>query len=207
MRAHLQCTASEKHCSQSKSSHLGQNTKPAKNATTAASFAHRESGKDRKRGGGRGFASAGPSSGNSWEWQGRRPKYHICPLRSSGSYPLSLKGSTVGKFMSVCLLSAWLDMAKLFSCRVKLDGSPVSLEVSSSSLSRGSFSCVQCLGLSLLGGSVNVVRILEIYMECTVLIQSIHWSRVTGGLKSTKFWGVTGHRAHQRNHQVRAKLG
>ena len=29
----------------------------------------------------------------------------IYPLHSSGSYPLSLKGSTVGKFMSVCLLS------------------------------------------------------------------------------------------------------
>ena len=38
-----------------------------------------------------------------------------CPLHSSGSYPLSLKGSTVGKFRSVCSLSAWLDTVKLFS--------------------------------------------------------------------------------------------
>ena len=49
----------------------------------------------------------------------------------------------------------------------KLNSSPVSSEVSSSSLSYESFSCVQCLGLSLLGGSVNVIWILEIYMECT----------------------------------------
>ena len=69
--------------------------------------------------------------------------------------------------MSVCSLSAWLDTTKLFSCRFKHDGSPVSLEVSSSSLSCMSASCVQCLGLSLLGGSVNIVWILEIYMECT----------------------------------------
>ena len=30
----------------------------------------------------------------------------LCPLRSSGSYPLNLKGSTVGKFWSVCSSSA-----------------------------------------------------------------------------------------------------
>ena len=30
----------------------------------------------------------------------------LCPLRSSGSYPLNLKGSTMGKFRSVCSLSA-----------------------------------------------------------------------------------------------------
>ena len=41
----------------------------------------------------------------------------------------------------------------------------------------------------------------------TVLIQSICQLRVTGGLKLTKFCGVTGHRAHQQNHQVRPKLG
>ena len=35
-----------------------------------------------------------------------------CPLHSSGSYPSSLKGSTMGKFTSVCSLSAWLNTAK-----------------------------------------------------------------------------------------------
>ena len=49
----------------------------------------------------------------------------------------------------------------------KLNSSPVSLEVLSSSLSQVSLSCVQSLGLLLLGGSVNIVWILEIYMECT----------------------------------------
>ena len=49
----------------------------------------------------------------------------------------------------------------------------------------------------------NTVRLLV----STVLIQSICQSCVTGGLKSTKFWGVTGHRAHWRNHQVKKKLG
>ena len=46
----------------------------------------------------------------------------------------------------------------------KLDGSPVSSEVSSRCVS---ISCVKRLGLSLSGGSANVVWILETYMECT----------------------------------------
>ena len=49
MRALLHLLRSNAHSPNVKQScHLGQNTKPAKNAATAASFAHRGSGKDRK---------------------------------------------------------------------------------------------------------------------------------------------------------------
>ena len=64
-------TPSEKQCPHpnvKQSSHLGQNTKPVKNAATAASFVqHTEEAEKTERGGGggRGFTSAGPSSGNS----------------------------------------------------------------------------------------------------------------------------------------------
>ena len=41
----------------------------------------------------------------------------------------------------------------------------------------------------------------------TVPIQSIRWSHVTGGPKSTKFWRVTSHRGQRRNFQVSLKIG
>ena len=63
----------------------------------------------------------------------------------------------------------WHGKALFLSCQTRwlfcLFGSVVQF-----SIRRGSFSCVQCLGLSLSGGSANVVQILEIYsgaqMKC-----------------------------------------
>ena len=43
--------------------------------------------------------------------------------------------------------------------------------------------------------------------QCTVPIQSIHWSRITGGPKSTKFWWVTGHRGQRQNLQASLTIG
>jgi len=48
----------------------------------------------------------------------------ICPLRSSGSYSVTLRGSTMGKFTSVCcfeVLSELLNAAKLLSFCPVLD--------------------------------------------------------------------------------------
>ena len=53
---------------------------------------------------------------------------------------------------------------------------------------------------------VGTKAMMDIHISITVLIQSIRRSRVTGGLKSTEFSRVTGHRDQRRNHQVRAKL-
>ena len=60
----------------------------------------------------------------------------------------------------------WVSLGLFVRCqRDSTRRFPVSSEVSSSFRSRVSISCV-CLGLSLSGGSANVVCILEIYMEC-----------------------------------------
>ena len=63
-----------------------------------------------------------------------------------------------------CLLHSCSQFIMLFS--FKLNNSPVSSNVLSSSWSHMSISCAQHLGLSLLRGSVNIIWILEIYMEC-----------------------------------------
>ena len=65
----------------------------------------------------------------------------------------------------------------LMSFSFKLDGSPVSSEVSSSSLSRVSFNCVRRLGLSLSGGSANVavsVKIGDSWATCIISLLTSH---------------------------------
>ena len=78
-------------------------------------------------------------------------------------------GETYARYVVVGLILwawkalPWVSLGLFVRCQC--DSTRRSSEVSSSFRSRLSISCV-CLGLSLSGGSANVVCILEIYMEC-----------------------------------------